>query len=110
MSVLIKGMEMPKNCEVCPLNFYECAPLEKSSEEIMQYFGGDSRHPDCPLIEVQPHGRLIDADEFIKGHCNLCDGACENTYCDCLSCKETMRCDMIQDFSNAPTVIESEGE
>jgi hypothetical protein len=63
MSVLIKGMEMPKNCEVCPLNFYECALLEKSSEEIMQYFGGDSRHPGCPLVEVlTPHGRLIDAD------------------------------------------------
>lgn len=62
MSVLIKGMELPKNCEVCPLNFYECALLEKSSEEIMQYFGGDSRHPDCPLVEVPKHGRLIDAD------------------------------------------------
>lgn len=67
MSILIKGMEMPKNCEVCPLNFYECALLEKSSEEIMQYFGGNSRHPDCPLIEVPtPHGRLIDADALME--------------------------------------------
>lgn len=63
MSILIKDMELPRNCEVCPLNFYECALLEKSSEEIMQYFGGDSRHPDCPLVEVPtPHGRLIDAE------------------------------------------------
>lgn len=106
MPVLIKGMEMPKSCDKCELMTanYGCA--------FVGAVGGESyrkRAWDCPLIEVPtPHGRLIDADEFIKGHCNLCDGACENTYCDCLSCKETMRCDMIQDFSNAPTIIESE--
>ena len=95
MSVLIKGMEMPKNCEECPLNHYECALLEKSSEEIMQYFGGDCRHPDCPLVEVlTPHGRLIDAD-------------CCNGYF-----YEHMSDDMMIAAMNAinemPTIIESE--
>lgn len=107
MSVLIKGMEMPKSCAECALMsvYFGCV--------IVGAVGGESDHKrawDCPLIEVPQHGRLIDADEFIKGHCNICDGSCENTYCDCLSCEDTMRCDMIQDFANSPTIIESDGE
>ena len=61
MSVLIKGMKMPKNCGVCPVEHYECMLL--GDTYVMQYFDGDERHPYCPLIEVPtPHGRLIDAD------------------------------------------------
>lgn len=47
MSVLIKGMEMPKNCHECPL-LYATSLCDGSK--------------DCPLILVPPHGRLIDAD------------------------------------------------
>lgn len=49
MSILIKGMEMPKNCWECP---FERCVLRTLVD----------RHPDCPLVEVPPHGRLIDAD------------------------------------------------
>ena len=51
MSVLIKGMEMPKNCDVCFMRdaCEYSMPLEK-------------RLTDCPLVEVPKHGRLIDAD------------------------------------------------
>lgn len=47
MSVLIKDMEMPKNCHECPLLYVTslCDGLK-----------------DCPLVPVPPHGRLIDAD------------------------------------------------
>lgn len=68
MSILIKGMNMPKNCAECPCEHYECMLLEKDAEDIMPYFTGDKRHPDCPLIELPPHGRLVDADALLASN------------------------------------------
>jgi hypothetical protein len=67
MSILIKGMEMPKWCygdgeKTCPLAFAGCCMV--SPNYVKHY--EKSRHPDCPLVEVPPHGRLIDADYFLK--------------------------------------------
>ena len=108
--LIIKGAEMPRFCYICPCDIpypsYGKSVCGVTGEETTQY--GEKRREDCPLVEIPPHGRLIDADEFIKGHCNLCDGKCENTYCDCLSCEDTMRCDMIRDFADAPTVLPAE--
>ena len=60
MSVYIKGMEMPKNCE-------ECAIKSWDTEDYVCPFSGVStlcisRQADCPLIPVPDHGRLIDKD------------------------------------------------
>lgn len=70
MSILIKGMEMPKNCNECPLHFYEgqgiccCRALPAIDDgEILKPW--KNRRKDCPLISVSPHGRLIDADAFL---------------------------------------------
>lgn len=53
MSILIRDMEMPKNCGACPL---------RASCIYRIYL---ERRPDyCPLVEVQPHGRLIDAEKL----------------------------------------------
>lgn len=41
MGVYIPKMEMPRNCDVCPIG-------------------------DCPLVEVKQHGRLIDADALTQ--------------------------------------------
>lgn len=66
MSVLIKGMEMPKTCEECALNYDSCACIKTGSrffrgrETEFDPFKG--RLEDCPLVPVPPHGRLIDAD------------------------------------------------
>lgn len=49
MSVLIKGMEMPKTCDDCFLPLRYCPYAMKPNGE-------------CPLLPVPPHGRLIDAD------------------------------------------------
>ena len=60
MSVLL-NITMPKTCEVCPCNDdnWRCGATK-------EYFDYDDmcerRRADCPLIEVPPHGRLIDAD------------------------------------------------
>ena len=66
MSVLIKGMEMPKRCEKCPfciVNRHDrgddslCRLINKEVFTFMR-----SLPQDCPLIPVPPHGDLIDKD------------------------------------------------
>lgn len=55
MSILIKGMEMPKNCHGCWITDY-CL------EYHFGIFANGNGKP-CPLVEIPtPHGRLIDAD------------------------------------------------
>ena len=60
MSVLVKGMELPKNCfkDDCPCLNMESGYCQADKEQ--RYVDGD--RPDwCPLAEVPtPHGRLID--------------------------------------------------
>ena len=78
--ILIRNMEMPKDgCETCPFN--------KKVPDIYQRIGGkrkiihwtnscviDGRWrdvfsdsvPECPLVELPSHGRLIDADEMAR--------------------------------------------
>lgn len=65
MSVLIKGMEMPKNCLLCPLSVLSGERLfcEITKEEVLR----SKRMSDCPLVPVPPHGRLIDADALLQG-------------------------------------------
>ena len=67
MSVLVKGMEMPESCITCPL--CECRNECAYCEVGDKYLSWDwderlrsSRNDHCPLTEVPPHGRLIDAD------------------------------------------------
>lgn len=78
MSVLIKGMEMPKNCSECRLLEGDswdglCHGARKWLDDDdffswYQYPEGDidaSKPVNCPLIEVPtPHGRLVDADKL----------------------------------------------
>lgn len=64
MSILIKGIEMPKSCEDCHLESFcslwvEARRICKWSPDNREAF---IRHPNCPLVPVPPHGRLIDAD------------------------------------------------
>ena len=70
MSIIIKGLNMPKSCGGCEFNYcleggsyewWECVILH---DDINQF---DTRRTDCPLIEIPtPHGRLIDASELDK--------------------------------------------
>lgn len=100
MSVLIKGMEMPKSCDECRIMVFEdtnCVPELFCGCPIvfMAHPQGVGHRPDyCPLVEVPKHGRLIDAD-------------CCNGYF-----YEHMSDDMMIAAMNAinemPTIIESE--
>ena len=66
MSILIKGMKMPKRCEDCPLCHYmESGTIVACGcrATLMIRHMSESCRPDwCPLIEIPPHGDLIDMD------------------------------------------------
>ena len=78
-SVLIKNMEMPERCGQCILR---C--------DCKQRIYMEQRPKGCPLVEIPPHGRLIDADKLVRD-------TIYNKYI-----TETI-------LSNASTVIEAEG-
>ena len=68
MSILIKGMKMPRNCLMCQFHgfggykneFIVCSLTGRSEGQL-------SNVPDCPLVEVPtPHGRLFDANALIS--------------------------------------------
>ena len=73
MSILVKGMKMPKDCDSCWLSRMHGSSLGGILDcKILGTVGAamddphdilNNRHPDCPLIELpKKHGRLIDAD------------------------------------------------
>ena len=62
MSILIKGMNMPKNCDECRFDAGGYC-LAKSLNFLDWCEVNDRPRPSwCPLVEIPPHGRLIDAD------------------------------------------------
>ena len=75
MSILIKGMEMPKSCIACHLNFGEKRP-EYGLTIYCPYSDGviswrdkafdNGRLASCGIVPVPPHGRLIDADALYE--------------------------------------------
>lgn len=115
MTILIKGMEMPKSCHVCwncdcnfinatgdyiepPWCLVKMRPCEADIKDV-------SRPSWCPLIEVPtPHGRLIDADEFFD---KIPPGDIEHD-------EKISRTGAIADVCtwvlSAPTVIEAEAD
>ena len=77
MSVLIKGMEMPKHAGVNEDKdtVYRCIVIahpDNSAElvidtEFASPYDNGHNVKRCPLVEVPtPHGRLIDADKFLE--------------------------------------------
>lgn len=102
MSILIRGMEMPKNCMECPCGhetegafWDECSVLAREYEK-----DADSVRPNwCPLVELPPHGRLGDLDKLMT---EFMDSDLDHLQRD--DWKE-----VIQIVADAPTVIEAEG-
>ncbi len=91
MSILIKGMAMPKNCIFCELyeaDWHWCRAAKKEYYETIE----NKAHPDwCPLIELPPHGDLIERDKLVF----------EDDYYGWRD-KQVVKA--------APTIIEAEGE
>ena len=101
MSILIKGMEMPKTCAECPL-------LDYSSCKVSNECGGidlpREEHKDCPLIEVPPHGDLIEESkvlDIVFEWCSDDDGSVG---------KDGDLREMLDEIEALPIIIEAEGE
>ena len=101
MSILIKGINPPKSCYTCSwYNKVQC-PVNDG-----KCYYRTTRHPSCPLIELPPHGRMIDAT-FEENHyaSMLLNPTPDVTEQD----KHKARI-VIDALSMAKTVIEAEGE
>lgn len=84
MGAYIPGMEIPKNCLVCPFHHYYFPPTTFASDEktvkavaVCMATRREVDAENCPIIPVPPHGRLVDADAFHKRFtdeiCKDCD-------------------------------------
>lgn len=109
MSILIKGMEMPDACCDCDLlpdeidwdGQWECPITEKIVHKYVEKRKGKPQ--DCPLVELPPHGRLIDADKFMKPFYDLLE---KNEHS--LDYYSVSYSGLDAMIDGAPTVIESE--
>lgn len=109
MSILIKNMEMPKNCETCELSstdssgFFGCCVtgnivLRKREQDKPSW---------CPLVGLPPHGRLIDADElrWCYDNSGVADDVITKENYDQLKVAVAV---VRQTIDDAPTIIEAE--
>ena len=113
MSVLIKGMEMPKHAGVNEDKdtVYRCIVIahpDNSAEfvidtEFASPYDNGHNVKRYPLVEVPtPHGRLIDEETIynnVKSRCNNCHIRA------CAICGVTC---ILNDIRTAPTIIEAE--
>ena len=92
MSILIKGIDKPTDCGVCP--FGDFGYCNVKGERNTSESGIDD---DCPLVEIPtPHGRLIDIDDIMARHTDWEQG--------------TTTVPTLYELIYAPSVIEAEGE
>lgn len=127
MSVIVKGMKMPKNCYDCDFTFSKGTehgnftdPLSGKVFHERERFGcllcemditfvesiEYGRYKDCPLVEVPtPHGRLGDLDKLEQMFVDI-----DNAPYSCFDGEEPFYSaeDAAQIIRLAPTIIESE--
>ena len=66
MSILIRGSKMPKNCIECLSTlglFSKTCPISDDSNIDVE-FAKNHIYDGCPLVEIPPHGDLIDRDKL----------------------------------------------
>ena len=95
MSILIKGAEKPDHCLLCfAFRNGICAVAKKEvvlSKGVQEW---------CPLIEIPPHGDLIDRDKLMK--------SLEHEWDICMDDTEFANKIVPNGIKDAATVIESE--
>ena len=114
MSVIIKGMKLPKNCDNCDLIQFDDEGLEAHCP-LSPYYRWCGTPPDyrpegCPLVEIRaPHGRLIDADKAATSISMMNNHPCGNSIETVNDVVEWLR--FANDSGNNiafPTIIEAE--
>ena len=108
MSVIVKGMGMPKNCAFCHLSHWNkideltgCELHQKHIPKSDKEFWEKDRPDWCPLIEVPDgHGRLIDANALFEEIYKAWDITADASDCNVL----------MQLINDAPTIIPADKE
>ena len=117
MSVLIRGMQIPSECSVCPMIQYGvfsgntwCTLCSINKAVLAMDFKAiqfEGRHKDCPLVDLGSHGDLIDRDALsLRGKLKLIK-ECEIQIYGGASWDFAGKC--IAAIEDAPTIIEAEG-
>ena len=106
MSILIKNMEMPKDCPYCPLAHWNLKNEFTGCEIVKKYFSTEEMYADgkpdfCPLVPVPSHGRLIDADAVVVAIQNSIEVVHDGMQKILLDYAQKM-------FNATPTIIEAE--
>lgn len=108
--IYIKGMEMPKNCYDCDLcyDLIACNDLDEgfSHRADGTFSPRKKRLPNCPLIEVPQHGRLIDADTLAE----RMDGLKQQAMADGFDLGEFWYAAFVQHIKLSPTIIPADEE
>lgn len=90
MSVIVKGMEMPKNCNECRFavdGWCYANPKQANGEALNKRI----RTNWCPIRPLpEKHGRLIDGDELADG------------------CDAPHWCRWLSEIEDMPTIVEAE--
>ena len=112
MSVLINGIDVPKNCGRCfAFDDYTGGCNLYSNGVVNRYNIASNSKPDwCELVELPPHGRLIDADKMAESV------KTQVSFVKMLGSKEPILAEIadewekgiLQEIANAPTVLEVE--
>lgn len=120
MSVIVKGMKMPKYCDVCPVEMErktrECDRISYCTitREVVRWWMNDrheSSYGKCPLIELPAqHGRLIDADALKSVICEALKNALNDDSVNIFGAElaKFVAQGFIDEIENAPTVVEAE--
>lgn len=112
MGIYIKDMETPVTCCHCPLMGYDpdIEWVDGGREAQGAYIcvitheliDNTKREDHCPLVPVPPHGRLIDADAFVR---SIRDAI----HYDASRGREYISAeDLHEALTNAPTIIPAE--
>lgn len=107
MSVLIKGMEIPKSCFECIFMLHRCFCLVNPKIEFTdkEYSELKGRYVGCPLTDVPtPRGRLGDLDE-LHNHLNEWYLTHEHGFSET---EKTYIRAMLSGVKDSPTIIEAE--
>ena len=106
MGVYIRGMEMPTRCFDCPMceisDIEICCSISigvaVSYEEIDEQIAIQDRPSWCPLVEIPPHGDLIDRRKLPLAFIDITD----------LPTDRCLPVYLQEDVDDAPTIIEAE--
>ena len=113
MSVLIRGMDMPENCETCAYQTKGACFASGVNKGTITIRRIDKDRPDwCPLVALpEKHGRLIDADATMKqwGLDKATKYGNETAEQQHFSYSTMMMYEIVDILDDAPVIIEAEG-